>query len=62
MCTLRVTDEDDDWEKADLCLPGEGAAVQNNEDPAEVWSDEEGHDAHKDGPEEGTLQTLLTRL
>ena len=41
--------DDDDWESADLTLPGGGAAA-----PAASgeWSDEEGHD-----PEAGKAQT-----
>jgi hypothetical protein len=33
--------DDDDWEGADLKLP------QDSAPPADAWSDEEGHDAHK---------------
>lgn len=36
-------DDDDDWENTDLSLPGAGKADAEKEE----WSDEEGHDAHK---------------
>lgn len=45
------SDDDDDWEAADLSLPGAG----NNAAPAE-WSDEEGHEAHLQ-PDEDVTKT-----
>lgn len=42
IASLLRADDDDDWEAADLTLPGGG-----NDDEKEDWSDEEGHDTQK---------------
>ena len=58
LASLLHADDDDDWEAADLTLPGGG-----KDDEKEEWSDEEGHDTHKlAAEEEAKAKGALLRL